>query len=439
MAWPVVGGNASTSSLLGLNIRVVTDGDSKGDEPRMALRWLKSFSPFFADLENGAQLNVGGSNTSNAATYGLTNSARIAAMTAAVAANTAAGYVTDLYLTIGTNDATANTSPETIVTNVGIYYDAFVAAGGRNLILMSIDPRTLGNAAGSIATNRAYEDFCLFRKNAFFCDTTPYWLDPAITTDFAPIGGSAGLAGAYTRDGLHASGLGMYNKRLALNNIVNALYVKRTLKPISKMDVWGLTTAQRGNMLGANGRFTAMGGTNSITGGTVTGTPPLGWTVAGALDVGVACTFSVGASSLLNTYTGLTGNNCVNVALTGTATTAGSLTFSSANAIINSPGAGRYTTDTLLGANALAGIDNFQTYTYFSQSGSVMLGSPTGILAAYDKLPAITGLIDMETSLTDTSNPFAAGLVLVIKWQAGAVFGGSLDLIGSMIRRSPTV
>src|SRR3546814_20073472 len=89
---------------------------------------------------------------------------------------------------------------------------------------------------------------------------------------------------------------------------------------MSKRDLYRATLAPRGNILAANGRFTAIGGTDSFTKNdtsSVTGTPPASMTGSGTLNGDMALTYSVDASADLAEMFGGTWP-CVNVALSGT-------------------------------------------------------------------------------------------------------------------------
>jgi lysophospholipase L1-like esterase len=278
-------------------IYTMFDGDSKGQEILEGLKWA-AFR-YALDLRfDGGNLNVGGS-SSGSGTNNLINATRMATAVAALAAHTSAGHIVDYYMTIGTNDISGGaTTPATVLANVRKFHEQVLrpAACVRFLILMSVDPRSLGNisyAAQIHTLNRLYQEYA--RANPYdviYVDTTPWLLDPSASNTSAypiPYTSTAAPAplGAVTYDGLHCSNYGWYRKQFAIEQVARALYRPKTPRDLSIGIAPVATYGTGGNMLGANGRCVAAAGTNSVTNngsGSVTGLPPTGSTLSGTID-----------------------------------------------------------------------------------------------------------------------------------------------------------
>ena len=419
------------------------DGDSKSAEPLGAIMWAKGLAPNDAiiNYSNTYNLGVGGSTTANSANN-LTNTTRMATMTAAVQANISAGFDVDMWLTIGTNDAQATTNSETVIANIAIYHAAFLAAGGRYLILMAVDPLYLSGGIRS-GYNNAYSDYCQNHRAAIFCETAPYWLDQTLTT-YGPIGGNTTVAGSMTSDGLgiHAGGYGIWQKRLAVQPILSRLYNSVRIHPLSKGDVFDQTNFIRANVIGGiPARFTAIGGTAGCTlsgTGSETGTPPLGWSSSGTLN-NIQATWTATTSAALDTYCGTTGNPCVRLALTGTAGAAG-------NVQIRTTGFGAWTvTSAYTKWNAVMSL-NASNITYISSGVDGLVGNP-GVQAGWgatitdaDKIPTITGLFSIGGFIFDTLNNAGVWGKIIIGWGNGHVLNGTtIDFIGMDVNRAPTL
>jgi hypothetical protein len=326
-------------------VQVMFDGDSKSDEPKEAIKWLTCFQPYDIELNysnagtaavGAAQwtnsIGVGGSQSNGTSTTtpatnntSLTSTVRLANMALNVGNAIASGYAVDMVLTIGVNDIGASVSPETVIANVIKYHNAFRTAGGRHLILMNVDP-TAGSTAATISLNTAYRQYCRSVPDAIFADTTPYFLDTTSSIYTSVGNGNRATVSGVLRDGvgagLHCSGYGRYAKRLALQPAVQQLYRKKPFALTGPSDVYNASTAPRGNVHGAQGRFTAIGGTNSGA-ATFVGTPPLGWaTQDDTSTAGLTMTWTVTTNSALDTLTGSTGSPVVRLVISGTPTVA---------------------------------------------------------------------------------------------------------------------
>jgi lysophospholipase L1-like esterase len=411
---------------------ILSDGDSKAPEPLQGFVWWLANNP--KKVEFGANYGVGG--TGSDSTNGILKPSRLATVTAAIAAGVAAGQPVDMFLTIGINDVI---TPEATITNVKTYADAIKAAGVRWLFIMSVDPQT-GSTAAKLAINAGYADLAASRTFIRFIDNSPQWLDFSAATTFDPIGASGGAYGAVTYDGTHASGYGNFLKGTSVGAAIGSLYPDEVVFPVSKADVFNNSTAPRANMLGANGRFLALGGTQSATGGTVTGTPPLGWTFQGALS-GLVVTFTTTTSTALQTRLGLSAAPaCVRMTFSGTAGADVSMQLiTSASVVISSPGTGRMMSGILAYANAMTNFQNFQTkVVFFTPTFQTDLGNAGGLVAS-GNIPTLTQMLAIQQVGTETGNPNAIFPVLTIRVQNGQTISGSLDLIGFSVRKAGLV
>lgn len=424
--------------------KLMVDGDSKRGEPVAAARWANARTPL--DVAIGTHdFGTGGSTSGTTATTGLTNATRIAAMQAAVATESAAGTVCDMLLTIGTNDIGLNgTAPETVIANVRRYHNLFRAAGGRFLIIMAMDPRTglsAAQARQAVALNHGYADYARAFPDAIFCDATPWWLDPAAgNVSHLPIGAATGAAFAMAADGLHANAYGCYRKQHALAPLLQAIYRPRPRHPLHGADAFNASDAPRGNILGANGRMVSLGGAPSFTNsgtGTISGTPPAGWTGSGTLTGDVALSFAGVTSPALETYAGSSGWQAVRLTLSGTPTASGGISLAR-NVVLAAQGSTPMLGTMLAHCNALTGCFGLTLTTVnVTPTATGYLGSsatPASLVAA-DQLPGLDGLHGIDIAVTPTSNS-NSGLSFGLRWLAGVPLSGSIDLIGAVWRRA---
>jgi hypothetical protein len=424
--------------------RLMIDGDSKRGEPAAAAYWVHARTPI--DCWIGSRdLGVGGSTTGTQATTGLTNATRMAAMQAAVAAETAGGRTVDMLLTIGTNDVVLSSySSETVLANLRRYQDAFRAAGGRFLIVMAVDPRmglSSATARQIVALNHGYADYCEAVPDAIFCDPTPWWLDPAAGNgSFAPIGGSSGDPFAMAGDGLHGGAYGAYRKQFALGPILRAIYRPRRRIMLHPGDAYDGDDAVRGNILGVAGRTVATGGASNLVNsgtGTIDGTPPSGWTADGTLTGDLSIGFSTATCEPLADLTGTSGWPVVRMAFAGTPAASGALTlyrFAGLPQLAATP----MLASALVSANALTGCHGLYLSTLnVSPSASGRLGA-SGSIAAIDELPVLDGLLGIDQPAVPVSNS-NSGVVIGIRWRAGVPLSGSVDLVGACWRRADPI
>jgi len=420
-------------------VQLWADGDSKAMEPINGAAWVLAKEPM--EVYTGRSFGIGGSGTGTTTSpNGLLVPARMAVIVAALEAAVAAGTIVDVVLTAGTNDAGNGTiSPEEAIANIRAYHNALRAAGLRYLLLMSIDPRVGSSGAAIVSANRAYADYCETVPDAIFVDTTPWLLDPASTTH-SPIGADTGAVWSVTADGLHCSPYGCYRKQFALSPILRTLYRPRAFEGISKVSIYNASTSPRGNILGTNGRFTTIGGTDSYTKNdtsSVTGTPPASFTASGTLSGDVALTYSVEDCAALGDYFG--GDwPCVRVALAGTPTA--NATIQLAGRFVSFPQAdstpmiGR----AIFACNALAGTRGFRLASQnVTPPVNQSLGA-SGSVNPSDQLPALDGLFSLDFFTVPTSN-INSGLNFQLNIMSGVELSGSIDLIGIEWRPWPAV
>ncbi|QQV77280.1 hypothetical protein H5J25_18575 [Sphingomonas aliaeris] len=271
-------------------IHCMFDGDSKTSEIKSGLQWMAYFEGLELRLDGG-DLGVGGSN-SGTGSSNLLSPARLALARAALDAHSAAGRTVDYFLTIGTNDLSANLAPATTMANIRKFHEQYLRPQPcfRYLMLVSVDPRSPGSPASAshlYTTNRLYEHYALVNPfDVMFVDTSGVMIDPALgNVNGHPIPFNTTAApmpvGAVTDDGLHCSNYGRYAKRFATLPLRD-LYRRKPARSLSRALVFGNPNATGANMVGADGRIVAPTGTISLTNsgtGTVTGLPPAGSTL----------------------------------------------------------------------------------------------------------------------------------------------------------------
>jgi hypothetical protein len=428
-------------------VALISDGDSKGAESMEAMKWASTDAPWLWDWV--ADIKVGSSGSSNVETpvAGLTSPSRLAAMASAISSAKSAGYLAvDVMLTIGTNDS-ALTAEQTIA-NVKLYYDAFVAAGGRLLWLWGVDPSTTsGTTARTPSINAGYADMARNRSQLVFVSTERYMLDPA-ATNFTPLGQATNTVGSVTYDGLHASVYGWLQKGRAIAPILNrAFRVRDHFDCLTSGSPWG-ANFPRGNILGAEARFRALGGTDTSTGGTVTGTPPLGWAMSGEL-AGMSVAFTAESNAAVASALNLPANlPLVRMAVSGTPTADVAITFARTVTASGAITAGRYEHEMLAYADNLVGLVGIRyrggNMTSLPASGGsapqVSLGDNDGAgIRNADSLPAMTRLLYGRVGGNNVATPGGMTGNLIVNFRSGIAASGSLLLIGACSRRATEI
>ncbi|KQS03002.1 hypothetical protein ASG11_00915 [Sphingomonas sp. Leaf357] len=275
-------------------VHCLFDGDSKYAEIKTGLQWMAAFEGL--DLRfDGGELGIGGS-TSGTGAGNLLSPARLATARTVLDAHSAAGRTIDYYLTIGTNDTSANLPPATVLANIRKFHEQVLRPQGcfRYLVLVSVDPRSPGSATGASyihTINRLYDEYALANPlDVLFVDTTGMLIDPALANANGypiPFGATAAPmpAGAVTDDGLHCSNYGKYLKRFAVAPLRD-LYRRKPARSLSRALAAAGPNGSGANMV-PGGRTVEIGGTISLTNngtGAMTGTPPAGFTLSGTID-----------------------------------------------------------------------------------------------------------------------------------------------------------
>jgi hypothetical protein len=164
------------------------------------------------------------------------------------------------------------------------------------------------------ATIQAYGEFNRMMRNfadatpgVYFVDVLQYFLDPT-SSSYAPIGGSAGAAGAVTNEGLHPSVTGASVSYAAFQEVFSQLARIRRPRALAQNEVWNSTNAPRGNILGTKG---LMLGTNGTLDSVANAGVAAGWAVTSPNSV------TVTPSIVTSTYIA-GGYNMQKLALSGT-------------------------------------------------------------------------------------------------------------------------
>lgn len=428
-------------------VAVICDGDSKGFESILGLFWASSRVPL--QFEWTKNISQGGSvsNENAASPSGILSAARLSAMSTAIAEAKAAGFKSvDIFLTIGTNDGnTLTLTAEQTIANVKAYYDAFVAAGGRLLWVWGVDPAftASGTTARGWAINAGYQDMARSLDQMVYVSSERYWLDPA-ATNYTPLGQSTNTPGSVTYDGLHGSVYGALQKGKAILPLAERAFRRRQhFDSLSSGGAFG-ASFPRGNILGAEGRFRALGGTVSATGGTVTGTPPLGWALTGTLN-GLNVTFTAESSAAAAAALDLPADlPVVRCTFSGTPTANAvfilNRNFSNSGAVVPA----RFAHELLAYAEGLTGMTGIEHQSASMSLSPVTnnfvaagLGSTASSVRNADALPAFTGLLHARVSVENTNTATNVQSNLRVMFRSGIAASGSLLLIGVCSRRAP--
>lgn len=414
------------------------DGDSKGQEPLQALRWLRAFDG--VELrEAGTDLNVGGSDTSARRTTDYTHPTRLGILQTTLNAHTAAGRVIDYYLTIGTNGVAALDSPTQMMADVRKVHEQYLRTQPcfRYLFLFSVDPRTGSNGTTSQSVihtlNRLYERYALANSwDVIFVDTNSVLVDPASALG-NPLATTMG-------DGLHCNAYGNFKKQGALRRAgVASLYRNKPFRSLTQAAAEGTGNTTGGNMI-AKGRVVAMGGGGSLTNtgtGTVTGTAPDGASLSGSIDGNVSVAFTA------TTVDVTTDNNliprgswpCVRISVSGTAVAKNTITIQMTKFGSTIVGGETVNIGGLINLNAATGVAGiYMTSNQTGPLGEPLVGSKEANTGPIQD--ALSGPMLIETNgyvSTGAAANFNASFN--ITWPAGAVLGGSIDLLLMYVER----
>lgn len=428
-------------------VHCVFDGDSKAGEIKAGLRWMAYFEGLDVRFDGG-DLGVGGSNSGTGGSN-LLSPARLATMQALLETHSTAGRTVDYFLTIGTNDMSANLSPAGTVANVRKLHNAYLRPHDcfRYLILVSVDPRSSGSETVSRihTVNRLYGEYA--RANPFdvlFVDTTGVMLDPALANvagNPLPFGATTAPmpAGAVTDDGLHCSNHGKYLKRFATLPLRD-LYRRKPARNLSRALAISRPNATGANMVGADGRIVAAHGTDRLTNsgtGLVTGLPPTGSTLTGTIDGNAGVDFAP-STVVVTDHGGLVPNGTwpsVRVTLsgtTGTATSALTLSWLATPDAMIALG-DVVTAGVLVHFNActgLLGLDvraNNPAAVSGAQAGAAMVGVSPAAQAIVEPLQGAMLLEGDDAPATSSQNAFFLSLSLYLP--SNTALSGSIDLL----------
>jgi hypothetical protein len=355
---------------------------------------------------------------------------------------TAGEYVV-LWVNMGTNSTGDDTSHlaalQRIVTEARF--------AGASLILVNDTP-PVGNDstnqnANIMAMNARAKAWCTLPTNPD-CRHLSYFestFNPADALSNA-IGGSAGAAGAATRDGVHEAATGAYWEGKALAAQIKDIFRQIELRVGGKGDRYQNyagsgaypTTALAANML-KNPFFTGTGGLNNSSGGTVTGGIPDSYQVVGGLG-GITLTFSQVPNAFLNAKFGRTDFTACRMTLSGTPsaniswqliTGQGGADYPLING--NQPVIGQMAVQT----NALVGVSGINFTLANAATGK---GRNTNNTLAYMRLPSLSEFMLLEdrgTVVPSGGPPTFADpsnfMNLQLYAQSGVAVSGSIDLL----------
>jgi len=366
----------------------------------------------------------------------------------AVAAAVAAGNTVDISLKTGTNDVSGASgctgiTNDQILSNIRKAWTNYQAAGARYLFLWNVDPRGSGNASQINSLNRLFEDFAGQVPNVFYMDATAWLLDPTTNVDLLGYPTGATAAFSTSTDDLHITAYGYFREASAWDPaILSRLYPARkiqTLRPETYSSI-----ATRANLIGSVGRFTALGGTDSTTKsgtGTVTGTPPNGWTLSGTLDGSLSVAFSTVTCSALDSYQLGSGSQCVRMVFSGTPATAQNLKLLHTSTSIAFTGGATAAQEFLVNFNALVGL----CYIYPAPnvvSGSFinsLWGACTSPSSQIGTLNGLHYFANSSTSVTFGSTGTSMNAQINIEFMPSVAASGSIDLISVALRRKDAV
>jgi hypothetical protein len=436
----------------GQAVAMIFDGDSRGLEA--ARRVLLANAALRRNIVVWDQLSIGATE-SGSANNGATASTRLAAMAASVAAAKAAGYaMVDVMLTTGGNDFPSGIQPEQTLANIRTYYNAAVAAGVRYLWMVGIYPASAVTSLGGFdllqSVNAGIRDLALSLPQMVPLMPGERYVDLA-STAWTPSGGSDGSFGDVLVDGTHDSFYGHLVSASELEDPAGPF--ANAFPKLSNSDVMqtfsGFTSAAqtpRGNLLGALGRTRALGGTNSSTGGTVTGTPPNGWTLTGAL-AGLSVTFSTANSAELQAMFGtLAPVPVVRMTFSGTPTADVTMNLARTNTPSGGVPPGQYVHEMLAHGVAIQGLCGIGMTANVAIGPSPLFGQviqngrlPTGPRVPADALPATTHAFGGFARTTQTSTNASLTDTIYLLFESGVAVSGSIDLAGASTRRVLTV
>lgn len=434
-------------------VALIDYGDSRGLE--MVGRVLLANAALRRNLLWWNSLSVAATE-SGAASNGALATTRLDALKASIEAAQAAGYLVDVMVSTGGNDFPSGIAPATTLSNIKQLHTLLVSWGVRLHWMVGIYPSFLVSSLGGFdllqSINAGIRDMAQGMPQMVplmpgyrFLDTT--------ANAWVPFGGGTGApnstpVGSPTVDGTHDSFYGHLVSAAELEDEAGPF--ARAFGKISDSDVLstlsGFTSAAQtpqGNLLGALGRMRALGGTNSTTGGTVTGVPN-GWTLSGNLS-GLTVSFAPALSSELASLYGTPALGLVPVlrcTLSGTPTA--DVTLNLARTATPSGGcpAGDYRHELLAYGRSIQGLCGMGLTTNVALGASPLFGNvvrlgrvPGGPRSPADALPPTTHALGGHHVGKQASATASLTSTIYMLFEDGQQVSGQIDFAGVCTRR----
>lgn len=430
---------------------MISTGDSRGIEAWRSLLLANAAMRLNIELYDDLSISATTSGATAGPPAGLLHTSRLADMRAAVAAALAAGYgAVDILLSTAGNDYPNSISIEQSLANIADFYAEAKAAGARKVHVIGIYPSMLVASLGGFDALQSI-NLGIRRMSELpdYSDLLPImpglrFVNPSASS-WTPIGGGTGAlgstsVGALTIDGTHDSFAGHVQRIPTFDDEMFRRHFVRLDDSEVLNTFSGWTSAAqtpRGNRLGAQGRMRAIGGTNSATGGTVTGTPPAGWTLTGALN-GLSINFAAASSIPVQQRFGMgSAPPVVRMAVSGTPTADTTLLLSRTVSLAGAT-TGRWRHEMLAYADAVSGLCGAGLAVNLGLAGRPLYGNviqagrpPAATLYAADVLQNASiwlGGVGWGSNASAGSTTLTTDIYLRFKGSVAA--GGAVDLVG---------
>jgi hypothetical protein len=374
---------------------------------------------------------------------GFAHDSNVAVIVARVAARVAAGDNVVVWFQVGTNSTGDDTAHLASLRKV---INACRTAGAQLFLVNDVPPKVAAQPSASNigSINFRLEEWAKTQADVKVIKHHVATIDPASAAG-DPIGGSGGLSGAMTKEGIHDSYRGAYHEGKMMAPQIAALFRAAPMRAGAKSDVYTKyfgdgaypTTALCANM-NKNPFSNGTSGTDSSSkagSASVTGSVPDGMELTGALTGTVNIAFSQVANDWLNTLLGRTDLTCVRMTLTGTPTANDRIklheyqTGSSRYPLIN--GSQSIRSRVILKANGLTGT---QGIAAVMPSQKILNNGDASI--ASNSLPAISEVMqfyDLDKTVTPAGGPPAyitpPDLGFEVVLINGVAASGSIDLV----------
>lgn len=433
---------------------MISTGDSRGIEAWRSLLFANAGMRLNLALVDDLSLSASESDASAGPPAGLLHASRMTDLQAAVAAAIAAGYgAVDILLSTAGNDYPTGIPIEQSLANIADFYLAAKSMGVRKVHVIGIYPSMLVASLGGFdALQSINAGIRRMAELPAFADLAPIMpglrmVNPSASA-WTPIGGGTGAVGstavgAVTTDGTHDSTFGLVRRIPSYDEQFQRHFVRLDdSEVLNTFSGWtSATQTSRGNRLGAQGRTKALGGTNSATGGTVTGTPPAGWTLTGALN-GLSITFSAVTSAALQQRFGMgSAPPVVRMAVSGTPTADTTLLLSR-SASLTGTVTGRWRHELLAQADAISGLCGFGLTVNLAQAGKPLFGNvvqngraPGVAIYPADALQAETLLLGGIGWGSQGSAVSSLTADVYMRFKGSVAAGGAIDLAGVSVNQ----